>query len=108
MQDKTYAIEGTTKTELDTEVKFVIATSKYDKVDLLKFSIDITNEENESARIASVLTKVLSNLKKNGIIKFYVKSEDILCDSTEANYLRNKFPHIEVNCNNANYIYVML
>lgn len=88
---KTYCLEGSCKRDFDTEIKFNIASAKYDGVNLLKFSIKRRIDDSENCRLMSCITKVLSSLKKQGRVNFFVKPEQMEQNTTEAEYITNLF-----------------
>ena len=108
MQDKTYVLESTSKKDIDAEIRFLIATAKYDKIDLLNLSIAKQSSKDELNRILYSVTKVLAGLKKSGEIAFFLKSDQMDEDSREVNYLKNKFSSIDTALINSVDVFVML
>ena len=86
---KTYYLEGSCKREFDTEIKFNLASAKYDCANLVKFSIKKRDDDSENCRLISCISKVLSSLKKQGTVDFYVKPEQMEQNTTEASYITN-------------------
>ncbi len=88
---KTYCLEGSCKREFDTEIKFNLASAKYDGANLVRLSIMKSNDENENCRLLSCVSKVLSSLKKQGTVNFFVKPEQMEQNTTEAEYITNLY-----------------
>lgn len=82
---------GQTRTELNTELRFVFASARVDGVELLKLNLPVFEDEKDSARINGCLIKVLRTLKKENVIEFYVNKDSFMASSTEAVFLLNKF-----------------
>ena len=88
---KTFTLEGSCKKEFDTEIKFDLASAKYDGADLIKLSFKKTDSSEEDNRLLSCISRVLNSLKKSGNISFFVKPEQMAGTTTEAQYIINKF-----------------
>ena len=82
---------GETQSELNTEIRFLVASATVDNKSLmlLRFGVDLSERDQE--RIKTCVIKVLRVLKREGIIQFFVTREGFELDSTEANFLTNKF-----------------
>lgn len=91
---KTYTLDGSCKKDFDTEIRFDIASARYDGCDLVMLSFINDDSEEENTRLLSCITRVLSSLKKAGNIKFFVKPSQMLERTTEAEYIVNKFPEL--------------
>ena len=88
---KSYLLEGSCKKEFDTEIKFDIASAKYDCADLIMLSFKKTDSAEEDNRLLLCISRVLNSLKKSGAISFFVKPEQMAGATTEAQYIINKF-----------------
>lgn len=82
---------GQSRTELNTELRFIFASARVDGVELLRLDLPVMENGKDSARINSCLIKVLRTLKKENVIEFYVNKESFMANSTESIFLLNKF-----------------
>ena len=82
--------------ELSTKLSFDIATARNSGFPLAKFTFK--NEAREKFQ-KSVATR-LREIKKQGRITFFVSSLDFASQSTEVEYLFNKFPEIKSEAEN--------
>ncbi len=103
-----YSLTGSCQTDLNTEIRFLLATAKVDGVELVKFSFPTSANEKENSRIVCCVIKVMRTVKREGIIQFYVNREGFALNSTEASYLLNKFSQYIATEEKNNYIYVSL
>ena len=100
---------GQNRSELNTELRFLFAGAKVDKMELLRLDPPLTDNEKENARINSCVIKVLRAMKKDGSIAFYVNREGFIANSTEAIFLQNKYADcIETDAHETTSIYVKL
>ena len=103
-----YSLTGACQADLNTEIRYLLASAKVDGIELVKFDFPMSKNEKENNRIICCVIKVMRAVKKEGCIQFYVNREGFALASTEASYLMNKFSEcIDVDDEN-NYIYVML
>ena len=86
-----FRLLGKSRTELNTELRFIFASARVDGVELLRLDLPIQENEKDNARINGCLIKVLRTLKKESVIEFYVNKESFMANSTEAIFLLNKF-----------------
>lgn len=84
-------IESKDRDSLKTEVRFIIASASVDQVELLAIELPQIEEEVESKRLRAALARMLSSLKREGRITFYVIAETLSHSSTEAEFLVNKY-----------------
>ena len=89
-------LDGSCYAEMDTEIKYSVVSAKYDKYELMLIKILNSDDEKDNDRRVFCATKVLRALKKNGDIQFFLSAEAIDLGSTEASYLKNKYPD-EIN-----------
>ena len=86
-----FNLDGIDAKELSTKLSFDIATARNSGFPLAKFTFK--NEAGEKFQ-KSVATR-LREIKKQGRITFFVSSLDFASQSTEVEYLFNKFPEIK-------------
>ena len=94
MKYNSFAFSHGTQSTVETEILYNIASARANKVEILRFSP--SQVENEKALSAAI--RVLRGLKKQGKIRLFILSQDLFSDSTEAEYLRNKYPDISEIC----------
>ncbi len=75
---------------LETEILFTVASARAEGNGFVR--LDLPNDDNEKINACSV--KILKTAKRQGKIQFYIFGEDIRGESTEAEYLRNKYPAV--------------
>ena len=105
----TFELVGQSRSELNTEMRFLFASARVDGIELLRLDLPLTDIEKENARITSCVIKILRSLKKEGAIAFYVNREGFAVNSTEAIFLQNKYSdHMESDVNETTSIYVKM
>ena len=87
-------LNGIEKKELASRLLFDIATARNSGYPLIKFIL-IESEKNKKD-----LASALRALKKKGKITFFVSSLDFSQESTETEYLFNKFPELKAESSN--------
>ena len=104
-----YKLIGKSKSEINTEMRFLFASAKVDGQEIVRILIPHIDDVKEKSRINGCIIKVLRTLKKEGIIQFYVNNEGFLANSTEASFLLNKYGEfISMESNDSDYIYIKL
>ncbi len=88
-----YNVSGTNKSTIRTEVLFAIASAKSQGADLLSLKIITDNGTVSKTRILT-LERELRQAKKNGQIQLFVLATALDVDTTETEYLKNKFPSL--------------
>lgn len=72
-----------------TEIMFEIAGARADGIELIRFNIlDPTD------KILSGVIKLLKEMKRKGMIQFFASAKSFSDNTTEANYLINKYPDV--------------
>ena len=87
---KTIEIESERPVDIDTEIKFYIATARADKTELLCF--DVKRDEESFNRIYNAVLKVLKKMKNQGHIQFIATPQSFANENAEAEFLINKYP----------------
>ena len=90
MRYDTFTLTSSNQSIAETEILYSIASARANQMDFLKLILNLDQGE----KIATNTTRVLKSLKKQGRIELYISSDELGGDSTEAEYLRNKFPEI--------------
>lgn len=91
MKYKEYSLTGNCFVDFDTEIKFEIANARIDEAELIKLSIKRSMRDSENSRLTVCATKVLRSLKRAGWIQFFVMPEGFAENTTEAQFLLNKY-----------------
>ena len=82
-----HIIVGINQLDVNNEIRFLVAGARVDGKVLMR--LNFSSEAVEKQKQYAV--RVLRSLKKDGIIEFFVLSENLNADSTEAVYLMNKY-----------------
>lgn len=75
---------------LEVEILFTVASARAEGNSFSRLILPVENNE----KILANSIKILKNAKKQGRIQLYILNKDIAGDSTEAEYLKNKYPDI--------------
>ncbi len=99
-------ITGKTYEQMNTELLFFIASAKTRGFELIRLEVSpVGDEKREEVRSRS-LSKLLAKAKRSGFLELYILTENLTGNSTEAEYLRNKYPEI-VNQDDGNASYII-
>ena len=79
------------KTGLETEVRFHVAGASVDACELLAFSVTDSCDEEDRKKLTATVKRILSVLKREGRIVFYLGADALGQESTEAEFLKNKY-----------------
>ena len=78
----------------DLELRFLIASASFEKRELVAVAFSI-EDETASKKFFQKTKRILSTLKREGKISFYVPYNDIEDGSTESEFLKNNYlPHL--------------
>ena len=92
MKFKTHQIEYRDQKTLSSEIEFAVACDKVEGYELC--NIFACSGESE-ARFIGAAIRILKGMKKDGVIKLFVKRSDLMAeDKMESVYLLNKFPEL--------------
>ena len=104
-----FELVGNCRNELNTEMRFLFASAKVDREELIRLVLPLTDNEKENMRINGCVIKVLRTLRKENVIQFYVNKEGFTAASTEASFLLNKYGEcVSDGAGEARYIFVKL
>ena len=104
-----FELVGNCRNELNTEMRFLFASAKVDREELIRLVLPLTDNEKENMRINGCVIKVLRTLRKENVIQFYVNKEGFTAASTEASFLLNKYgEYVSDGAGEARYIFVKL
>ena len=87
---KTIEIESERPIDIDTEIKFSIATARAENTELLCF--DVKRDGESLNRIYNAAIKVLKKMKNQGHIQFIATPKSFANANPEAEFLINKYP----------------
>ena len=95
----THLLTGKSVNEMTTEIKFFIASCRVKSIDLFRLDIKKAFDgAREEKRLASI-SRILNAVKRDGLIQLYIYSTSLEDVSTEAEYIKNKYPDIKSLCN---------
>ena len=83
---KIIELTGNKPTELDTEIRFSIASLRASGEELVRF--DIRSESDTTPRSA---LKILRRMKSEGAVQAVASRESFALEDTEARYINNKY-----------------
>ena len=87
-------ITGITCEQIKTELLFFIASAKARGFELLRLNIPMVSDEKKEQSRHNSLKRLLATAQRQGIIELYILCEELSGSSTEAEYLKNKYPSI--------------
>ena len=74
--------------DIDTEIRFAIAASRVDGIELIRFDI---SREDDIVKFFNSVTKILKKMKSAGQIQFYATPASFTNSDAAAEFLRNKY-----------------
>lgn len=96
-----------TKAQLETELRFDIASAKADGVELIELEVSLTHDDEVDKRILNFITRILGVMRREGLIQFYATPRGFADGAKEAEFLKNKYPeHLHAPTNDAYCVYV--
>ena len=101
-----FELSGNCKRDFDTEIRFNIASARFDSADLVIIKLPKKESDNENKRLLSCVSRTLGSLKKEGIIQLYLTPLGFSKMTTEAQYIINKFSNYVTEDQNSIHIYV--
>ena len=87
-----YILKGTNQNEISTEIKFLLASARFDGVELMRFIYETNEAEGEAKKLHNIVIKVLRSLRSRKNIQFFVLPDGFAESTTEAEFLLNKYP----------------
>ena len=73
-------------TELDTEIRFNIATERASREELIRFDINSCDDT-----VVRHVTKILRRMKSEGAVQVVAPRDSFISEDTEASYINNKY-----------------
>ena len=86
-----YDLIGNCSVDLNTEIRFEIASARYCNADLIKLTHSDGIDDRDTSRINTCISKILRALCREKVIQFFVSSRETNSKSTEVDFLINKF-----------------
>ena len=83
-------LKNENKASLETEVRFVIASATVDGNELVALAFADVDEA-ITQKTSSQIRRILSTLKKEGRVNFFVEFDNIENGTTESEFLKNKY-----------------
>ena len=102
-----YFLEGNSLKELNIEIRYNLASAKVDGAELAAFTLSIADEK-DADRALTCVTKILGTMRKEGVIKFYVTSDSFSKETTESEYIKNKYCDFINSLDSQNSVYVKI
>jgi hypothetical protein len=95
-----------------TEIMYEIATARADGIDLFRINFSLDEGEGiDGKKIFLTVIKLLKNMKQNGNIHFFATHDSFTHGTTEAVFLKNKYPdHYEIlhDIKDTKFVYIKL
>ncbi|MBQ8689137.1 MAG: hypothetical protein IJ515_02100 [Clostridia bacterium] len=85
-----FVLSKGTQATVETEILYNVASARVNQFEILK----LLPSAGDGERALTAAVKVLKGLKRQGRIRLFILSENLFSDTTEAEYLRNKYPDI--------------
>lgn len=104
MKIEAFTLKAETLPLLKTEILYLIASSRASDMEIIRFDV----EADSSDRIISYAIKILKSLKKQGKVGVFISAQDIIGESKEAEYLKNKYPELLAYAENEKSVIVKL
>ena len=108
MDIKTYELTGRSADQLFTEIRYFIAESKATDQGLVRFNIKTVLPPEREERRQNEITRILKAAKKSSLIQLCVYSAELGTASTEAEYLKNKYPDLKLPNESENFFIVKI
>ena len=110
MMCKVVNIQSDRPIDIDTEIKFSIATARVENIELIRF--DIKRDEEALGRVYNSGIKCLKKMKNQGNIQFIATRKSFANSNAEAEFLLNKYPdqidNMPIYGDDETYIFVKL
>ena len=100
-------LSGKSINELETEMRYHIASARIDEVRLVRFDL-ILDADEIGKRINGCALRVLRSLKKSGVIQYFSDASGLQKSSTEAQFILNKYSECIANDESITPYYVIV
>ena len=82
---------------LETALMFNIATERVNGTELIAFNLVMPQDEKNEKKLINVAHRLLKKMKAERKIQFYATEQSFESNTTEAQFLYNKYPEIFEN-----------
>ena len=107
MEFNKFELNGTNIGQLDTEIRYCLASAKVDGCSLINFTYPAQSSKEES-KIRGCIARILRSLRAEKKLQFFVDKASYMKPSTEAEFLNNKYSSYINEDFSENEIYVKL
>ena len=97
MSYKRINLESISKSTLNTEIRYIAASARVKGIELLELVPLQCEDERLTQKGVAGIIRALSQMRHEGIIKLYVRSDKISDGSVESEFLLNKFSEYLTN-----------
>lgn len=112
MKISTLRLLGTNYSDISTEIKFSLASSRFDGVELIRIEYETNDTDREPKRLYNIVLKALRSLKAHDRIQFFATPDTFRSGKTEGEFLLNKYPEHFLDAlnqkENEGYFYIKL
>lgn len=91
-----FALKCNIKEQLITELNYEIATARVDNIELLRMTLVDRSEGDSFSKLKNNVKNYLKKIKQEGRIQFFATEEAIMSQTTEVDFLRNKYPDVDL------------
>lgn len=95
MNYNTFVLKNPVQNILATEIMFNVASERANRNELLFLSVSPELTDRDRTRLILNASKLLRKMKKQGKIQLFVTQDDYSESTTEAKYMKNKYPDIK-------------
>ena len=87
-----YKLQSTNIDDLDTEIRFAVASAKADGCRLIKLYFEKRELEKDNRKLSASIKKILRVMIQGSLMYFYLNKRGSETGSTEYEFLMNKYP----------------
>ena len=91
MLAKNIILNGKNRKQLDTEIKYMVASARTDGFEVVRLDIDEPQDSPDARRLSVCTMQVLRSMRREGSVQFFIPYKELESDSTEAEFLKNKY-----------------
>ena len=91
MKIKEIILTGQRRAQIETELRYSTVSARVDSTDVLVYLIKNEENLNKTKRTVATVTRILTELKREGLIAFFVSPKSFELNNTEAQFFLNKY-----------------
>ena len=91
MKIKEIILSGQRRSQLETEIRYATASARVAGTEVLVYLIKNDENPNKTKRIVATVTRLLTEIKREGLIAFFVTPKSFELNNTEAQFFLNKY-----------------